>query len=84
MQAAAQVSQLNQKIQGQDWTQDINYRDQATAMCPSCNQESGGGKFCQSCGHPLAAAGAAKQFCASCGTALNGAKFCGECGTPAG
>ena len=56
MQASAQVSQLNEKIQAQDWTKDINYRDQGTGLCPSCGQESGGGKFCQSCGHPLAAA----------------------------
>jgi hypothetical protein len=87
MQAAAQVSQLNQKIQSQDWTQGINVHDQATGLCPSCGQESGGGKFCQACGHPLAAAPAeavAQKFCGNCGTALNGAKFCGECGTPAG
>jgi hypothetical protein len=84
MQAAAQVSQLNEKIQSQDWTKDINYRDQATGMCSSCGQETGGGKFCQSCGNPLAAAQSAQKFCANCGTALTGAKFCGECGTSAG
>jgi hypothetical protein len=86
MQAAAQVNQLNQKIQAQDWTQGINVRDQATGLCQACGQESGGGKFCQACGHPLAAAPAeavAQKFCGNCGTALNGAKFCGECGTPA-
>ena len=53
-------------------------------VCPSCGQESGGGKFCQGCGHPLAAAQTAKKFCVNCGTPLTGAKFCGECGTPAG
>jgi hypothetical protein len=83
MQAQAQVQQLNTKIQAQDWTGNINYRDQATGLCPSCGQESGGGKFCQGCGHPLAAAQAAKKFCGNCGSALDGAKFCGECGTPA-
>ena len=82
LQAAAQVQQLNQKIQQQDWTGGINYRDVGTAMCPSCHAESGGGKFCQACGATLAAAGAGKQ-CAKCGSALDGAKFCGECGTPA-
>ncbi|MGA2825334.1 MAG: zinc ribbon domain-containing protein [Streptosporangiaceae bacterium] len=82
MQAAAQVQQLNQKIQQQDWTGGINYRDVGTAMCPSCHAESDGGKFCQACGATLAAAGAGKQ-CAKCGSALDGAKFCGECGTPA-
>jgi len=56
MQAAAQVQQLNQKIQAQDWTRDINYRDQGTAICPNCHAETGGGKFCASCGTALAAA----------------------------
>ena len=32
LQAQAQVNQLNQKIQAQDWTRDINYRDQATGL----------------------------------------------------
>jgi predicted amidophosphoribosyltransferase len=83
MQAAAQVNQLNQKIQSQDWTRDINYRDQATGLCPNCGQETGGGKFCQGCGHALAAAPAAQKFCGNCGAALSGSRFCGECGTPA-
>jgi hypothetical protein len=81
MQAAAQVNQLNQKIQAQDWTRDINYRDQGTGACPSCGQDSGGGKFCKNCGTGLAAAPSASKFCPHCGTVLNGAKFCGECGT---
>ncbi len=84
MQAAAQVAQLSGKIQQVDFTRDINYRDQGTGLCPSCGAESGGGKFCQSCGTPLAAAQEAKRFCGNCGTELKGAKFCGECGTPAG
>jgi hypothetical protein len=85
MQAAAQVQQLNQKIQAQDWTRDINYRDQGTAICPNCHAETGGGKFCQGCGTALAAAPpAAEKFCTNCGTALGHARFCGECGTPAG
>ncbi len=84
LQAQAQVAQLHDKIQNVDWTKDVNYRDQGTATCPNCNSSTGGGKFCQNCGHTLASAEAAKKFCANCGTALNGAKFCGECGTPAG
>jgi hypothetical protein len=83
MQAAAQVRQLNTKIQQQDLTGDINYRDTATAMCSSCQGESGGGKFCQHCGATLAAAGA-DRHCTTCGTALGTARFCGECGTSAG
>jgi hypothetical protein len=84
MQASAQINQLNEKIQQQDWTKDINYRDQGTGMCAHCGQETGGGKFCRSCGQPQAAAETAKQFCGNCGAQLTGAKFCGECGTPAG
>jgi hypothetical protein len=84
MQAAAQVNQLNQKIQAQDWTKDINYRDQGTGACPSCGQDSGGGKFCKNCGTGLAAASSAAKFCPHCGTACSGAKFCAECGTAAG
>jgi methionyl-tRNA synthetase len=84
MQAGAQIQQLNEKIQQQDWTKDINYRDQGTGICPSCQGESGGGKFCQHCGTALAAAPAAARFCTNCGSTLGAAKFCGECGTPAG
>ena len=84
MQTAAQIDQLNTKIQAQDWTRDINYRDQGTGLCPSCGQESGGGTFCQNCGGTLAAAESEKKFCGNCGTPLSGARFCGECGTPAG
>ena len=85
MQAAAQVQQLNEKIQAEDWTKDVNVRDQGTAMCASCGQETGGGKFCQHCGAALAAAPAAtKKFCTNCGTELGaGVKFCAECGTAA-
>jgi hypothetical protein len=84
LQASAQINQLNQKIQNQDWTRDVNYRDQATGACPSCGQDSGGGKFCNNCGTPLAAADSGQKFCGNCGTALTGSKFCGECGTTAG
>ena len=82
MQASAQINQLNEKIQQVDWTKDVNYRDQGTARCPSCNQEASG-KFCQHCGTALAAAPAAtRRFCGNCGTSLTpGAVFCSECGT---
>lgn len=85
MQAAAQISQLNEKIQQQDWTKDVNYREQGTGLCAGCGQESGGGKFCQHCGTALAAAPAqTKKFCTNCGTTLGSGKFCSECGWPAG
>ena len=60
----------------------LNYRDQAVGRCPSCMNETGGGKFCQHCGTPLAAAPAQqKRFCVNCGTpSTPGAMFCAECG----
>ncbi len=83
-QAAAQLEQIDEKVRQVDWTSDLNLRDQGTGLCPSCHQESGGGKFCAHCGHTLAAAPtAAQKFCTNCGTQLSGGvKFCGECGTP--
>lgn len=84
MQAQAQVEQLHEKIQTVDWTKDVNYRDQAVGRCSGCGQETGGGKFCQHCGTPQAAAPAAtSKFCQNCGSSLKGSRFCGECGTPA-
>ncbi|MER7274416.1 zinc ribbon domain-containing protein [Dactylosporangium sp. NPDC000244] len=82
MQAAAQVNQLHEQINQVNWTQGVNYRDQAVGRCPSCMNETGGGKFCQHCGTPLAAAPAQqKKFCGNCGTpASPGAMFCAECG----
>ncbi len=84
IQATAQIEQLNEKIRQRDWTTETNFTDTGTGLCPKCGSESGGGKFCQSCGTPLAAAPAAtKKFCANCGTELKGSKFCAECGSPA-
>lgn len=85
MQAEAQRQQLWTRIEGTDYASNINVVDRATGMCPGCNQETGGGKFCQHCGTPLTAAPAAtKKFCTNCGNELAGAAaFCSECGTPA-
>ena len=83
MQAAAQIDQLNQKIQSQDWTQDINYRDQGTGMCPSCGQDSGGGSSARVAARRSPPRNRRRNSALNCGTALNGAKFCGECGTAA-
>ncbi|MHB1536317.1 MAG: double zinc ribbon domain-containing protein [Acidimicrobiales bacterium] len=86
MQAAAQIQQVNEKVQARDWTKGVNVTDVGTAICPSCEKETGGGKFCQACGHPLAAApGDLKQFCSNCGTELSSkSNFCPECGLGAG
>jgi hypothetical protein len=81
MQAAAQVQQLNQKIQQADWTADVNVTDIGTGMCPSCNSESGGGKYCQHCGSALAAA-TPDRHCTNCGSVLGESLFCGGCGMP--
>jgi hypothetical protein len=83
MQAEAQRRQLEEKIATVDWTRDVNYRDEVTAKCATCGQDSGGGKFCQNCGSAMAAAPAAtKKFCSNCGTAVVAGKpFCAECGT---
>ncbi len=84
MQSTAQVEQLQAKVQQKDWTEDINYSDVSTAMCPQCNRETGGGKFCKFCGHPLLAAPSAfSTFCSNCGTKLGDANFCPECGASA-
>jgi membrane protease subunit (stomatin/prohibitin family) len=82
MQLQAQMGQLQEKIQQQDWTRNINYTDVATGLCPSCHRKSGGGKFCKFCGNPLAANEAMAKFCQNCGTKLGDANFCPECGAP--
>jgi hypothetical protein len=83
LQAAAQVQQVREKIAQQDWTKDVSYTDRAVGICPSCHAESGGGKFCQNCGQPLAAAPWPKRFCTNCGAQLANSNFCGQCGSPA-
>jgi hypothetical protein len=85
MQAEAQRRQLEDRVQQQDWTGGINVVDEKVGLCSSCNQESGGGKFCQSCGAGLnAAPTVTRAFCANCGSKLGpNSVFCGECGTSA-
>lgn len=85
MQARAQVDQLQDKIQQVDWTQGVVYGTPVTARCPSCANDTGGGKYCQHCGTPLAAAPEASRFCGQCGAKqAPGAMFCTGCGTAAG
>jgi hypothetical protein len=84
-QASAQIDQADARIREYNWTSDLNLRDQATGLCSSCGQETGGGRFCAHCGTALASAPAAQhRFCTNCGTQLAaGIRFCGECGTAA-
>jgi hypothetical protein len=82
MQARAQQDQLRDKIQQVDWTNGVAHTHQVTARCPSCRNDTGGGKYCQHCGTPLAAAAEADVFCAQCGTRLAPtALFCTGCGS---
>ena len=84
MQAEAQRRQLQDKIEQQDFISTINVVDEKTGKCPSCNGETGGGKFCQNCGTALnAAPKSTKKFCMNCGSKLGTGPFCAECGTPA-
>ena len=57
-------------------------------QCPKCANEAGSGRFCRSCGAPVAAVGAPRQVdsvCPSCGAEVRpGAKFCGSCAAPLG
>jgi len=83
LQAQAQVDQLRTNIQQTDWTVGVNHQHEVTARCPSCQADSGGGRFCQHCGTPLAAAPPpATMFCGQCGTKMApNALYCGGCGS---
>jgi membrane protease subunit (stomatin/prohibitin family) len=49
--------------------------------CGKCGSQVGAGKFCNSCGAPLAAAG--PKHCTNCGNEVApGARFCAGCGSP--
>jgi hypothetical protein len=76
-QAAAQVRQIQDKVETIDWTKDLDLEQRAKVTCPSCHAKVEGGKFCPECGEKLAVT----QFCTNCGTEMkDGAKFCAECG----
>jgi hypothetical protein len=83
MQAQAQVDQLRTTIQQTDWTAGVEHQHEVTARCPSCQADSGGGRYCQHCGTGLAAAPPpATMFCAQCGTKMApNALYCGGCGS---
>jgi hypothetical protein len=77
-QSSAQVSQIWDKAQQKDWTQNLDLDTRAKLSCPSCGVKADGGKFCASCGSSLAPVVA----CSGCGHTANkpGAIFCAECG----
>ncbi|MGD9495373.1 MAG: zinc ribbon domain-containing protein [Armatimonadota bacterium] len=77
MQQEARLGQLRERVAETDYASQINVRDEAVVVCPHCGAKSEGGKFCNECGKPLAAA----LECPKCGSRNPpGAKFCSECG----
>jgi hypothetical protein len=78
--AQVAVEQTWEKARASDQTEGIDMKQKRVAACPHCNAAVEGGKFCPSCGKPLAGK---KVFCKECGKEMNAAaKFCAECGTP--
>lgn len=71
--------QIYQKTVGTDLVGGMDVTKQAAGACPHCGARVEGGKFCASCGKPLAA----KTACKGCKAELAaGAKFCAQCGSP--
>jgi hypothetical protein len=80
-QAAAQIQQIQQKVETVDWTADLDIQHRAKVVCASCGASVAGGKFCTECGAALAK----KVFCGNCGSEVDaGKKFCPECGQKLG
>ena len=76
------VSQIQQKAMGIDFASGIDLTQQRVVTCPRCNSETGGGKFCQSCGLNLTPQPTA---CSACNTSITpGTKFCPNCGNRIG
>jgi hypothetical protein len=73
------VEQLHEKARQSDQTGGMDMKQKKVAVCPHCKAPNQSGKFCNSCGKPVAGA---KVFCAECGKEMAAtAKFCGECGS---
>jgi hypothetical protein len=80
-QAQITAEQAEQKLREQDLTEGINVTAEATALCPSCGQETKPGKFCTECGASLKP----KTECPKCGAKVAAHdKFCPECGQKLG
>ena len=79
LQAEARKTQMIEQLATTNLLGGADLGTQSVVRCPACGAQSGGGKFCQECGTPLAE----KTACREC-SALNpvSAKFCLECGTP--
>ena len=77
-QSDARLNQMREKVQGVDWTTDINVERKQVALCPHCGAEAPqSGKFCADCGQPLSM----PVNCLKCGAeSPRGTKFCPECG----
>ena len=74
--SAAMQRNLDEAVQEQTvWSGTLESK---TTVCPVCGKPAGAGKFCGSCGAPMALA-----VCPGCGAknAL-GVRFCCECGSP--
>jgi hypothetical protein len=75
----AEIAQLYNKAMATDLVGDVDFKQDQIVRCPQCNAESKGGKFCASCGTPLAP----KRHCTSCGQQMDYfARFCPNCGNP--
>lgn len=76
----ATIDQVQTRFSETNLTSDLDLKTKALAVCPSCGQDGGGGKFCQNCGASLVS-----PKCSNCQSPLKpGAKFCPECGTKTG
>ncbi len=72
------VYQVQQKAMETPLANNVNINQQRVVTCPRCNSETGGGKFCQSCGLNLMPQPTA---CSACQTQVApGTKFCPNCG----
>jgi membrane protease subunit (stomatin/prohibitin family) len=76
-QAQISIEQADEKLRQSDLIEGVNVTAEATALCPSCGQDSKPGKFCTECGSPLKP----RSECPKCGSKVTPKdKFCPECG----
>ena len=63
---------------GQRQGERLNVVQERQLVCPQCNTETKGAKFCPECGFNVMST---RLACPSCGIDAKGARFCPECGT---